>query len=87
MDLNPLAALIAPLAALALLGAASFVSANPTLLTLAVLNNGKRKKRKRRSEDGNTEVRRRGCRGDQTIPYLLLSLEALKFEKEMEKRG
>ena len=39
--LSPLAALIAPLAALALLGAASLISLNPTLLQLAVIN-GKR---------------------------------------------
>ena len=42
-----MAALIAPLAALALLGAASLISLNPTLLQLAVIN-GKRKKRRRR---------------------------------------
>ena len=41
---NPLSVLVAPLAALALLGAAAAVASNPVLLTLAVLN-GKRKRR------------------------------------------
>ena len=45
--LSPLAALIAPLAALALLGAASLVSLNPTLLQIAVIQ-GKRRRRRRR---------------------------------------
>ena len=39
----PLAALIAPLAALALLGSATLVAINPTLVQLAVI--GRRKKR------------------------------------------
>ena len=47
-SLNPLAALIAPLAALILLGAASALSGNPLLLQLAVVNgNNGRKRRKR----------------------------------------
>ena len=53
--LSPLAALIAPLAALALLGAASLVSLNPTLLQLAVIN-GKRKRRRRRWADNEENV-------------------------------
>jgi len=43
--INPLAAFIAPLAGLALLGAAAAVSINPVLIQLAVVNGGKRKKR------------------------------------------
>lgn len=45
--LNPLAALIAPLAAIALLGAAALVSANPVLLQLAVVNNNGKRRKKR----------------------------------------
>ena len=45
--MSPLAALIAPLAALALLGAASLISLNPTLLQIAVIQ-GKRRRRRRR---------------------------------------
>merc|ERR1711983_503246 len=47
--INPLAAFIAPLAGLALLGAAAAVSINPVLVQLAVINDGKR--RKKRSSD------------------------------------
>jgi uncharacterized protein YqeY len=43
--INPLAALIAPLAGLALLGAAAAVSINPVLVQLAVINGGRRKRR------------------------------------------
>jgi len=43
--INPLAAFIAPLAGLALLGAAAAVSINPVLVQLAVVGGGKRKKR------------------------------------------
>ena len=46
--LNPLASLIAPLAALVLLGAASLLSSNPVLLQLAVLNGNTGRKRRRR---------------------------------------
>jgi len=45
--INPLAAVIAPLAALALLGAATAVALNPVLVSLAVITG--KKKRKRRS--------------------------------------
>lgn len=44
--LSPLATLVAPLAALALLGAASLISLNPTLLQIAVVS-GRRRRRKR----------------------------------------
>ena len=44
-----MAAFIAPLAGLALLGAAAAVSINPVLVQLAVINDGKR--RKKRSSD------------------------------------
>ena len=55
--LNPLAALIAPLAALALLGAAAAVSANPSLIQLAVINNnGRRKKRTTANNDEEFEL-------------------------------
>ena len=42
--INPLAALIAPLAGLALLGAAAAVSINPVLVQLAVINGGRKKR-------------------------------------------
>ena len=51
-SMNPLAALIAPLAGLALLGAASAVAVNPILLQLVTINkdkNGRRRRRKRES--------------------------------------
>ena len=48
---NPLAALIAPLAALALLGAATAVAVNPVLLQIAVINNGKRRKKREATDD------------------------------------
>ncbi len=41
---NPLSALVAPLAALALLGAAAAVSTSPVLLSLAVLTNGRKRR-------------------------------------------
>ncbi|XP_065578924.1 keratin, type II cytoskeletal 1-like isoform X1 [Artemia franciscana] len=41
---NPVASLIAPLAGLALLGAAAAVATNPVLLTLAVLTSGRKKR-------------------------------------------
>ena len=43
--INPLAAFLAPLAGLALLGAAAAVSINPVLVQLAVINGGRRKRR------------------------------------------
>ena len=43
--INPLATLIAPLAALALLGAATAVALNPVLLQIAVVTGKKRRKR------------------------------------------
>jgi len=43
-SINPLAALIAPLAGLALMGAAAAVAVNPILLQLAVISNGRRKR-------------------------------------------
>ena len=42
--MNPLSALVAPLAALALLGAAAAVSTSPVLLSLAVLTNGRKRR-------------------------------------------
>lgn len=42
--INPLAAFIAPLAGLALLGAAAAVSINPVLVQLAVVNGGRKKR-------------------------------------------
>lgn len=45
--INPLAAFIAPLAGLALLGAAAAVSINPVLVQLAVVNGGGKKRRRR----------------------------------------
>jgi len=44
--INPLAALIAPLAGLALLGAAAAVSINPVLVQLAVVSSGRRRKKR-----------------------------------------
>ena len=44
LGINPLAALIAPLAGLALLGAAAAVSINPVLVQLAVINGGRKKR-------------------------------------------
>lgn len=44
--INPLAAFIAPLAGLALLGAAAAVSINPVLVQLAVVNGGKKRRRR-----------------------------------------
>lgn len=46
-SLHPLAAFFAPLAALALLAAAAAVSANPVLLQLGVVTNGRRRRRRR----------------------------------------
>ena len=48
-SINPLAALIAPLAGLALLGAASAVAVNPVLLQLVTIS---RKRRKRDIDKG-----------------------------------
>ena len=44
-SINPLAALIAPLAGLALLGAASAVAVNPVLLQLVTIKKGRRRRR------------------------------------------
>lgn len=41
--INPLSLLVAPLAALALLGAAATVASNPVLLSIAVLSKRKRR--------------------------------------------
>jgi len=54
--INPLAALIAPLAGLALLGAAAAVSINPVLVQLAVINGGRRKKRDLQHQKKVTEI-------------------------------
>ena len=60
--MSPLAALIAPLAALALLGAASLISLNPTLLQIAVIQGKRRRRRRRRrwadheEDDDNYQV-------------------------------
>lgn len=43
-SINPLSALVAPLAALALLGAAVAVASNPVLMTLAVLSSGRKRR-------------------------------------------
>jgi hypothetical protein len=43
-SINPLSALVAPLAALALLGAAAAVASNPVLMTLAVLSSGRKRR-------------------------------------------
>ena len=44
-SINPLAALIAPLAGLALLGAASAVAVNPVLLQLVTIKKGRRRRK------------------------------------------
>ena len=54
--INPLAAFIAPLAGLALLGAAAAVSINPVLVQLAVVNGGRRKKRSNSNFDHQKKV-------------------------------
>jgi hypothetical protein len=51
-SINPLAALIAPLAGLALLGAASAVAVNPILLQLVTIN----KDRNKRESEGLNEI-------------------------------
>ncbi len=53
--INPLAALIAPLAGLALLGAAAAVSVNPVLVQLAVINNGRRRRSPRSARLATSE--------------------------------
>lgn len=70
---NPLSALVAPLAALALLGAAAAVSTNPVLLSIAVLSSG----RKRRALMDN---------GDEVTPELEEQLQEMEvLEKYMAK--
>lgn len=51
-SLNPLSVLVAPLAALALVGAAAAVATNPVLLTVATLSSG----RKRRALSGGADA-------------------------------
>jgi len=50
-SINPLAALIAPLAGLALMGAAAAVAVNPILLQLAVISRGRRRRREVQEEE------------------------------------
>ena len=55
--INPLAALIAPLAGLALLGAASAVAVNPILLQLVTINKDRGKREAEPLVDGQIEGR------------------------------
>lgn len=43
-SVNPISALVAPLAALALLGAAAAVASSPVLMTVAVLSSGRKRR-------------------------------------------
>lgn len=59
-NINPLAALIAPLAGLALMGAAAAVAVNPILLQLAVISNGrKRREVGEEGKEGEIDIKRR----------------------------
>lgn len=58
-SINPLAALIAPLAGLALMGAAAAVAVNPILLQLAVISNGRRKREIGEESQLENDIKRR----------------------------
>ena len=66
--INPLAAMVAPLAALALIAAASAVSVNPMLMSIATIS------RSRRHSGAVTGRRERGLRQMRTLDTFLSSL-------------
>ena len=69
--INPLAAMVAPLAALALIAAASAVSVNPMLMSIATIS------RSRRHSGSGAEARQeRGLRQMRTLETFLSSLPA-----------
>ena len=76
--INPLAAFIAPLAGLALLGAAAAVSINPVLVQLAVINDGGRKKR---AISANPEIRKKMSEIDLLEKFLS---KETQFESQAE---
>ena len=57
LDFVPPFLLLAPLVGLAALLAAALITANGTLITIATVINGRRKRRKRRSSDSGTNWR------------------------------
>ena len=65
--INPLAAMVAPLAALALIAAASAVSVNPMLMSIATIS---------RSRRHSGSVQERGLRQMRTLETFLSSLPA-----------
>lgn len=69
--IHPLAALIAPLAGLALMGAAAAVAVNPMLLQLAVISKNGRRRRRRRETGGGLE---RGLKQMRVVDRYLSSL-------------
>ena len=78
--INPLAAFLAPLAGLALLGAAAAVSINPVLVQLAVINGGKRKRRHAR--DLTTPVMERKMNEIELLEKFLS--KETKFDQQAE---
>ena len=71
--INPLAALIAPLAGLALIAAASAVSVNPLLLQLVTISRNRRRRRRRQLEQSPA---RRAVRQIQVLENFLSSTES-----------
>ena len=67
--INPLAAMVAPLAALALIAAASAVSVNPMLMSIATISRSRR-----HTMPGELERQERGLRQMRTIERFLSSL-------------
>lgn len=69
--INPLAAMVAPLAALALIAAASAVSVNPMLMSIATISRSRR-----HSGSGAGARQERGLRQMRTLETFLSSLPA-----------
>ena len=71
--INPVAALIAPLAGLALIAAASAVSVNPLLLQLVTISSNRRRRRRRQLEQSPA---RRAVRQIQVLENFLSSRDS-----------
>ena len=79
--LNPLSVLVAPLAALALVGAAAAVATNPVLLTVATLSSG-RKRRALGGDDVAPEIENKLHEMEVLEKYIAAAPE---HEKQQEK--
>ena len=78
--INPVAALIAPLAGLALIAAASAVSVNPLLLQLVTISSNRRRRRRRQLEQSPA---RRAVRQIQVLENFLSSSRDSQLQSDL----